>query len=95
MVQLMETWFLADRQALANYFGTGFRISSLPARENIEEIPKHDIVRGLLNASKDSRKGEYHKGKHSFRLLETLDPSTLEAASPWAKRFFEYMRVTP
>ncbi len=30
----------------------------------------------------------YGKGAHSFKLLATLDPAKLRAASPWAERFF-------
>ncbi len=92
MVQLMETWLIADRRALATFFGAGFREAALPGNPKVEEIPKADVVSGLLAASRVSRKGEYHKGSHSFALLAGIDPSRLSAASAWARRFFEYMR---
>lgn len=40
MVQFMESWFLADKECLAEYFGSGFREASLPANPNVEEVPK-------------------------------------------------------
>jgi Domain of unknown function (DUF4276) len=92
MVQLMETWLLADRQTLADFFGSGFREAALPGRAQVEEIPKRDVMSGICEASRGSRKGEYHKGTHSFTLLGRVDPARLSAASPWARRFFEYMR---
>ena len=46
MVQCMETWFLADRDNLADYFGHGFNPNALPAREEIEEGRQGRSVRG-------------------------------------------------
>lgn len=89
MVQCMETWFLADRPALEAYFGQGFRDSALPAATaKIEDVGKADLLSKLKAASKDSQKGGYDKGKHSFKLLATLDPEEIRSASPWAERFF-------
>lgn len=92
MVQLMETWLLADRPGLTDFFGAGFRDGALPANPRVEEIPKRDVMSGLCEASRGSRKGEYHKGTHSFVLLGRVDPARLSAVSPWARRFFEHMR---
>ncbi|MBI3582070.1 MAG: DUF4276 family protein [Nitrospinae bacterium] len=74
MVQCMETWFLADKAALENYFGQGFLTNSLPKNTNIEAIPKKDVLDKLEHASRKSRKGEYGKGSHSFDLLECINP---------------------
>jgi hypothetical protein len=38
MVQCMESWFLADPEALRTYYKQGFLIRSLPRRRNVEEI---------------------------------------------------------
>lgn len=92
MVQLMESWLLADKETLETFFGAGFRPNALPGRTNIEEIPKQDVMRGLEASSRDSRKGAYHKGRHSFELLGSIDPEKLAEASPWARRFLEHMR---
>ena len=42
MVQVMESWFLADRAALRRYFGHGFRETALPGHVAVEEIAKAD-----------------------------------------------------
>ena len=43
MVQCMEAWFLADRAALATYYGNGFNESALPQNPMIENVSKQDI----------------------------------------------------
>jgi hypothetical protein len=44
MVQAMEAWFLADREALAEFYGNGFSAQNLPGSPtNIEAIPKDDL----------------------------------------------------
>lgn len=86
MVQVMETWFLADRQALQRYFGAGFRAKALPATKTIEDIPKADVLKGLEKASAACQKGAYHKGGHSFAILATIDPGRLRAQAPHAER---------
>jgi hypothetical protein len=95
MVQLMETWLLADRSELAGFFGSGFREMALPGNPRVEDIPKRDVMKGMGDASRGSRRGEYHKGNHSFLLLARVDPARLSTASPWARRFFEHMRGQP
>ena len=94
MVQCMEAWFLADRAALARYFGDGFNENSLPRLAAVEEVSKHDLVRGLNAATRNSRtKGAYRKGRDSFALLADLDPDKVADASPHAKRFLEALRA--
>ncbi|MBI2398565.1 MAG: DUF4276 family protein [Xanthomonadales bacterium] len=93
MVQLMESWFVADRQALAEYFGENFHRNQLPGSErDIESIPKADVERGIAASTKDTRRGRYDKGRHSADLLSRLRPDKIEAASPHAKRFFDRLR---
>ena len=94
MVQCMEAWFLADPGALAGYFDDGFRDGALPRRAEVEEVSKPDIERGLKAATRHCKpKGAYHKGRDSFRILEILNPGTVEKASPHAKRFLETLRA--
>ena len=94
MVQCMEAWFLADRAALAGYFGNGFNENSLPRRADVDEVSKQDIERGLTAATRNSRpKGTYRKGRDSFAILAELDPDKIANASPHAKRFLETLRV--
>lgn len=86
MVQVMESWFLADQDALAAYYGQGFRRSSMPRRENIEEVSKTDVYRALENATKDTQKREYHKTRHGFELVELINPALVQKASGQARR---------
>lgn len=92
MVQLMETWLITSRSELASFFGAGFRATALPGNPKVEDVSKPDVMKGIYGASRDSHKGEYDKGNHSFLLLARVDPTQLSAASPWARRFFEHMR---
>ena len=86
MVQCMESWFLADKEALARYFGADFNKNSLPGRLEIEEVPKSDIEEGLKMATWQCKKGRYDKGSHSFGILAELNPDKVTEASPHAKR---------
>ena len=87
MVQCMEAWFLADKEALAGYFGDDFNMKSLPGRLEVEAISKSDIEAGLKAATRQCKKGQYDKGSHSFGILAELDPDKVTGASPQAKRF--------
>lgn len=92
MVQCMEAWFLADKDSLAAYFGQGFNPNVLPARREIQEVAKTDVLDGLRNASRQSRKGVYGKGSHSFGILAQIDPAKLLAVSPHAERLIATLR---
>ena len=92
MVQCMETWFLADRDGLAAYFGHGFNPKALAGRREIEDVAKADVLDGLKNATRQCKKGEYGKGRHSFDILKQIDSSKLLVASPHAKRLIDILR---
>ena len=89
MVQVMESWFLADVDALESYYGQGFRRQAIPRNPDIEDVPKPDVNNGLDQATRYTQKGRYNKGKHSFEILEKLDPAKIGDASPYAKRLIE------
>ncbi|MGB7282682.1 MAG: DUF4276 family protein [Candidatus Acidiferrum sp.] len=88
MVQVMEAWFLADKPKLIAYYGQGFLDKSLPGQPNVELISKQDVFRILQHASRPTQKGEYHKTRHAFDLLEEIDPSRVRTASQHAARLF-------
>ncbi|MDE0233919.1 MAG: DUF4276 family protein [bacterium] len=92
MVQIMESWFLADRPALQEFYGQHFRSQALPGNPNIEQIPKQDVLNRLRQASRPTPKGAYDKGAHSFEILASLDPAKVIAASPHARRFVQALR---
>lgn len=84
MVQVMESWFVADRQALRLFYRSALVESALPATTNIETVPKDDIMAALDKATR----GSYHKGKHAPKLLGLLDCETVKAASPHCRGLF-------
>lgn len=61
MVALMESWFLADQEALEKFFGAGFRGNALPQRTNVEENPKADVEKGLNDATRQKQKRALQK----------------------------------
>ena len=87
MVQVMESWFLADVNALASFYGQGFRRQALPGNPNVEQISKQDVFNRLAQATRNSGKGSYDKGAHSFAILALLEPAKVRAASLHAERF--------
>ena len=90
MVQVMESWFLADRDCLARHFGNGFRASALPAAQrDIEDVAKEDVGRALNESTRRSRKGRYAKGRDSFELLKQVDATKVIEASPHARQLVE------
>jgi hypothetical protein len=95
MVQEMESWFLADRGALAAYYGRGFREKALPARQDIENVSKAAVNAGLAAATKDTKAREYHKTQHGFDLIARIDPKLVRAASPHADRLCRIVRGEP
>jgi Domain of unknown function (DUF4276) len=87
MVQVMESWFLADRAALKTHFGFEFKDSKLPKGKYLEAIPKQQVLDGLKTATQNcGRDKTYHKGRHSFEILGKISPQLVVAASPSAKR---------
>ncbi|MFM2058285.1 MAG: hypothetical protein RLY71_2670 [Pseudomonadota bacterium] len=95
MVQVMESWFLADRNSLKIFFGNGFKENLLPpAARPIEGIAKADVYRALeLSTANCKTKSSYGKGEHSFKLLARIDAAPVTAASPWAQRFIDQLKL--
>jgi hypothetical protein len=89
MVEMMESWFHADRDALEAYYKTGFRKAALKANPKVEEISKHDLIEGLKAATKDTSKGKYHKTKHAPALLQSIKPALVRKAAPNCERLFK------
>ncbi|MCX6641219.1 MAG: DUF4276 family protein [bacterium] len=93
MVQVMESWFYADKEGLAEFYGDGFHVKSLSSNIDIEVIPKDDILAGLEKATKNTTKREYDKGEISFKILACLDPAKIRQQLPSAKRFFDTLQT--
>jgi hypothetical protein len=92
MVQVMEAWFLADRETLSRHYGAGFQDGALPGNPRVEEIPKDEVIDGLRRATRDTQKGQYDKGRHSFAVLALLNPDLVQQAAPHARRLVSALR---
>lgn len=81
MTTCMETWIVADRDALAKHYGDKLQESALPPLVNLESRYRHDIQNNLFHATRDCSNA-YKKGKRSFDVLEKLSPDELELYLP-------------
>jgi uncharacterized protein DUF4276 len=84
MVQIMESWFLADADALRVYLGKRFQDGSLKGNPRVEEIPKNDVLVRLKKAAG----GDYHKVNDGTRLLASIDPLKVRKAASNCERMF-------
>lgn len=88
MSQTMESWFLADKEKLAEFYGKGFNVNALPKNINVEKIAKTDVETGLKNAIRGTSKAEYKKGEHAGEILRIIDSNKVRAAAPHCERLF-------
>jgi hypothetical protein len=93
MVQCMESWFLADPEALSAYYGKDFAASKLPQNVNVEAVDKDQVIRSLEEASRDTKKGKYHKTKHAPFILEKISPARARSASHCERAFEILSRI--
>jgi hypothetical protein len=91
MVQVMESWFLADPAALHRRFGPRFSEAPFRAWRALEAVPKQTVYEVLERATADCKQ-TYRKGDVSFELLGDLDPARVEAACPHARELLERLR---
>lgn len=88
MVTCMETWIMADRKALKDFFGHSLQSNRLLPEKALETRPHEAVLESLADATRDCGKGKaYRKGKPSFQLLARLDPSVLARHLPHFRRF--------
>ena len=92
MVQVMETWFLADRDALRRYFGAEFRENAVRQWPELEAVPKATVLETLERATAACRQS-YAKGRVSFEVLARIDPACVEAACPHARALLDRLRA--
>lgn len=89
MVECMEAWFMADKQTVAVYYGKDFKPNALPQNTNIEAISKSDLYDGLKKTTKDTTKGSYSKGGHSFEILSKIDANEVVKQGSHARKLHE------
>lgn len=89
MAQMMESWFFADKEKLAEFYGKNFNVNSLSKHANVEKISKNDVENGLANATKNTQKGLYHKTRHGAKILEIINPNKVRESAPNCERLFQ------
>jgi hypothetical protein len=87
MVRTMETWIVADADALEEFYGKGFVIAALPKRGNLEDETKSDISAKLKKATEKTQKSSYHKIGHASLLLQKIDPQKVAERCPRFRTF--------
>ncbi len=87
MVQTMETWIVADRPALEEYYGDGLKADELPGADDLESASGVD--KSLERATRNTTHGEYRKIGHASDLLQRIDPETVQRRCPACRRLFE------
>lgn len=90
MVCCMESWLVCDVEAMSNFYGKNFngkKISELP--QDIETVLKSEIYSIINDATKNTTAGKYDKGRHSFKLLGTIDSNKVIARSNRAKMLMD------
>lgn len=91
MVLTMESWLVADPDALERYYGKGFRRRALPPPERVEGLPKAQVIDCLRRATEQTKKGTYHKIRHGPEILGALDPNRVRRAAPHCDRLFQML----
>ncbi|MGH7600082.1 MAG: DUF4276 family protein [bacterium] len=89
MVRTMEAWLIADLSALNRFYGQGFNENAIPKNPNVEQIDKKTLLLTLKDATCNTSKGEYHKTRHGFRILEQLEVAKVRHAAPHCDRLFK------
>ena len=92
MVQTMEAWVVADGAELSRYYGQNFRRNALPNRQDLEQESKVDVDRALIEATRRTRKGRYHKIRHASDLLARIDSAIVRLRCPHCNRMFDTLR---
>jgi len=91
MVQMMESWMVADVSALRQFYGKEFNDNALPKNPNVEQIEKKTLLSALKDATRNTSKGEYHKTRHGFKILEQLEAAKIRRAAPHCDRLFKIL----
>ena len=91
MVQVMETWLVADPKALGAYYGQGFRAGALPRRADLEAVAKETVGTALVKATRTTSKGDYRKIRHASELLQRIDSSLVQQRCSHCARLFDFL----
>ena len=85
MTTCMETWIVADREALRSHFKHKLHENALPPQNDLEQRERHDVLGKLEHATRDCPNA-FKKGNRSFEILAKLSPAELRARLPSFER---------
>ena len=93
MVQTMESWFIADPQALAAHFGQAFAGSSLPSPQQAESTSPPDLTKAIGQSlrSPNRRGRRYDKARDGAALLALIDRATVSRHCPHFRRLMDFL----
>jgi hypothetical protein len=90
MATCMETWIMADHEALRKVFVSCLREGTLFPLKDLEKRSRQELLEALKSSTNECGKNRgYEKGARSFEILEILNPKLLEENLPYFKRFRE------
>lgn len=92
MITCMETWFIADREALKDFFKGCWNDKALPKWTNLEKVERKKAFAALEKATATCGDRQYAKGKVSFELLKVIDPKKIADTIPSAKALLDRLR---
>ena len=88
MVQIMEAWIIADLETLSRFYGQRFNAYSIPGQDDVESISKADLERALIQATRNTQKGEYHKIRHGPKIFALVDVNKIRNRARHCNRMF-------
>jgi len=88
MVQMMESWLIADTEALKMFYGQGFNANAIPRHANVEQIAKAQVESALEAATRTTQAGNYHKIRHGPQILGLVDVERVRRAATHCERLF-------
>ena len=99
MVQIMESWFLADRDALEEFYGQGYRENALPQNPQVEQITKRDVLNGLDRAAEKPQKVAMTRERTASRFWRNWTRRKSRAPLPMrnalSRPFFNLRKASP
>ncbi len=88
MVQVMEAWIVADLEIFERFYGQGFNANPIPTQGDVELIVKADLEHALIQATRNTQNGEYHKIRHGPKILALVDVSKIRTRARHCERMF-------
>ena len=91
MIRCMETWIVADPDALSGYYGRSLRQNALPRSANLESVSPKEIATALQRATRGTQKGEYHKIRHAPDLLKQVSVQRVRGRCAACRRLIQVL----